>query len=86
MGDDDAPYVTLAQPMGAALGQCLPGGMVHVFAVKLGDLFAHQTVALQGIVQAGHGVQQMLHAELPSGVARVVTGAGGSSRDGAACA
>ena len=71
--------------MHAALSQRLPSGVVHVFAVELDDLFTHQSVALQSVIQRGNGVEQLLHTQLSGGVTRVVSGAGRRARDGAAC-
>src|SRR5574343_436609 len=63
-----------------------PCGMLHVLAVELGHLLAHQTVALQGLLQAWHGVKQYLHAQLSGGVGRQVRRVGRGSSNGPASA
>jgi hypothetical protein len=77
------PHIRLRQPVAAALGQVLPGGMVHILAGGLGDLFAHQNGVLQPVIQARNSDQQLLNFQLRGGIAGMVTGAGCGASNGA---
>lgn len=83
VGNDDAPHIGLRQPIHAAPCERLPSGVVNVFAVNLGHLFADQLVVLQDVLNAWHSIQQVLDAQLTRVVSGVVPGTAPGARYGA---
>ena len=79
MGNDNAHHFRPRQVRRHPLGQGLPHGMAHVFAVELGDLLGLQRHA----AQSRHGGDKVRHAELAGGVAHVVARLGRGAGNGA---